>query len=427
MAYIFENELDFAEKLDAIDPLASLRERFYVRPGQIYMDGNSLGLCSKDAEAAILDLLDVWKKEGINIWGARDSKFFLYPSYLGARLAKLINAEPNEVTITNSTTINIHQCLASFYKPTAKRCKILVDDLNFPTDRHAVDSQILLRGYTPEEAVKVVKSKDGRTICEEAIIEAMTEDVALALLPSLLYRSAQLLDMKRITDEARARGIIIGWDLCHSIGAVPHDFKSIAPDFAVWCNYKYLSAGPGAAGGLYINKRHFGERPGLAGWHGNVKETQFQLRHHHDPAPDADAWLTGTAPMLAIAGLDGVMDIYDEAGMDRIREKSLKLTAYLMHLIDTRLKKYGCEVGTPRADERRGGHVALEHDEAYRICKALKDRNVIPDFREPNVVRLAPVALYTSYKNIYKLTEIIEDILKNETYKTYSEARTLVV
>lgn len=427
MPYIFEQGLDFAKKLDTNDPLRALRDRFYVQEGQIYMDGNSLGLCSKDAEAAVLDILDVWKKFGIDVWAIRDSKLFLYPSYLGGRLAKLINAESNEVTVTNSTTINIHQCLATFYQPTKERYKILVDDLNFPTDRYAVDSQVRLHGYTPEEAVKVVESKDGRTICEDAVIGAMTEEVALVMLPAILYRSSQLLDMQRVTDEARRRGIIIGWDLCHSIGAVPHDFAAVSPDFAVWCNYKYLSAGPGAIAGIYINKRHFGRLPGLAGWHGNAKATQFQLRQKYEPAPDADAWLTGTSPLLSMAALDGVLDIYEDAGMDNIREKSLKITAYMMYLIDTRLQPYGCCVGTPREDRRRGGHVSLEHDEAYRICRALKDRDVIPDFREPNVVRLAPVALYVSYEDVWKLVSIIEDILKSEAYKDYSETRTLVV
>jgi kynureninase len=426
MAYDFEMGIDCAKKMDLDDSLRDMKKRFYVQEGQIYMDGNSLGVCSKDAEAAILDVLEVWKRDGINIWNVRDSKFFLYPSYLGARLAKLINAESNEVTVTNSTTINIHQGLASFYKPTKERYKILVDDLNFPTDRHAVDSQVRLHGYAPEDAVKVVPSPDGRLISEDAVIEAMTDDVALILLPSLLYRSSQLVDMQRITDEAKRRGIIIGWDLCHSIGAVPHDFKKIDPDFAVWCNYKYLAGGPGAIAGLYINKRHFGELPGMAGWHGNVKDTQFQLNHKHENAPDADGWLTGTAPLLSMAALDGVLDIYDEAKMERIRKKSLTLTAYMMYLIDSKLIKYGCAIGNPRDDEKRGGHVSLEHDEAYRICQALKTKNVVPDFREPNVVRLAPVALYVSYEDVYRLIDIIEEILKTKDYENYSTTRTLV-
>jgi len=427
MTYEFEPGVNFARGLDAKDPLRGMRERFYVREGQIYMDGNSLGVCSKDAEAAILDVLEVWKTDGIDIWNVREGKYFLYPSILGARLARLINAEPEEVTVTNSTTINIHQAIATFYHPTKERYKILVDDLNFPTDRYAVDSQVMLKGYSPADAVKVVLSPDGRMIDEDAVIAAMTGDVALILLPSLLYRSAQLLDMERVTAEARRRGIIVGWDLCHSIGAVPHDFAKISPDFAVWCNYKYLSAGPGAAAGLYINKRHFDRQPGMAGWFGNVKETQFQLKHRYEHSNNADGWLTGSSPLLSMAALEGVLDIYEEAGMNQIREKSLGLTAYMMYLIDNRLANLGCTVGTPREDRLRGGHVALEHEEAYRICRALKADNVIPDFREPNVIRLAPVALYVTYEDVYRLIEIIERIITEKEYEKYSATRTLVV
>lgn len=427
MTYKFELGLDFAKKMDAEDPIRGIRDRFYVQEGQIYMDGNSLGLCSKDAEKAILDVLEVWKKDSISIWSVRDSKFFLYPSYLGGRLAKLINADPDEVTVTNSTTINIHQCIGTFYHPTKDRYKILVDDLNFPTDRYAVDSQVRLHGYEPEEAVKVVPSPDGRMISEDAVIEAMTDDVALVLLPALLYRSSQLVDMERVTAEAKARGIIIGWDLCHSIGALPHDFKKIDPDFAIWCNYKYLSAGPGAIAGLYINRRHFSKQPGMAGWHGNVKSTQFQLKHSYEHSEDADGWLTGTAPLLSMAALDGVLDIYEEAGMDLLREKSLRLTAYMMYLADNKLEQYGCSIGTPREDKIRGGHIALEHHEAYRICQALKANGVVPDFREPNVIRLAPVALYTRFEDVNALVDIIEKILSTKEYEKYSNERSLVV
>lgn len=427
MTYHFEMGVSFAKEMDKKDPLRDIRNRFCLKEGQLYMDGNSLGLCSKDAERAILEVLDVWKSAGIDIWNVRDGKYFFYPSILGGRLAKLIGADADEVTITNSTTINIHQCISTFYRPTGERFKILVDDLNFPTDRYAVDSQVVLRGYDPADAVKVVPSPDGRVIDEDAVIEAMTGDVALILLPAVLYRSAQLLDMERITAEARKRGIIIGWDLCHSIGAVPHDLSKVSPDFAVWCNYKYLSAGPGAVGGLYINRRHFDKQPGMAGWHGNVKQTQFQLKHQYEHSNDADGWLTGTSPLLSMAGLEGMLDIYDDAGMGRIREKSLSLTAYMMYLIDSTLTKHGCSVGGPRDDSARGGHVALEHPEAYRICQALKANGVIPDFREPNVVRLAPVALYVGYEDVHRLIEIIEKIITTKEYDRYGNTRSLVV
>jgi kynureninase len=423
----FESSLHFAKQKDLEDPLRKFRERFINNKGQIYMDGNSLGLCSKDAKEALYHVIEMWEKHGIDIWSIEDSKYFLYQKVLGEKLAKLIHANNDEVTVMTNTTINIHQGISTFYRPTKERYKILVDDLNFPTDRYAVDSQVKLKGYTVEEAVKVISSQDGRFILEDLIIEGMTDDVALILLPSVLYRSAQLLDMKRITEEAHKRGIIIGWDLCHSIGVVPHDFQDINPDFAVWCNYKYLSAGPGAIAGFYINKKHFEKEPGLAGWHGNKKETQFKLLNKFDHELSAHGWQTGTQPLFSMAPLEGVLNIFDEAGIKNIRLKSLDITAYLMYLADERLTKYGYTIGNPREDEKRGGHVCLEHEEAYRICQALKDHQVIPDYRESNVIRLAPVALYISYEEVYRLVDILEDIVKYKEYEKYSNKRTLVV
>ncbi|MFK9091981.1 kynureninase [Bacillus salipaludis] len=380
-----------------------------------------------ESKEALYHVIDLWEKHGIGIWDVEDSKYFLYQKVLGAKLAQLIQADADEVTVMTNTTINIHQGISTFYKPTPDRYKILVDDLNFPSDRYAVDSQVRLKGYDPKDAVKVIASSDGRFISEDAIIEGMTEDVALILLPSILYRSAQLLDLERITKEAHDRGIIIGWDLCHSIGIVPHDFKHINPDFAVWCNYKYLSAGPGAIAGFYINKRHFEKEPGLAGWHGNNKETQFKLLNKFDHELNAHGWQTGTQPLFSMAPLEGVLNIYHEVGMEKIRAKSLDITRYLMNLADERLAKYGYIIGNPREDHKRGGHICLEHEEAYRICKALKNRGVVPDYREPNVIRLAPVPLYVSYEEVYRLVEILEEIAINKDYENYSNKRTLVV
>lgn len=423
----FKLDIDYAKEMDSQDQLKSFKERFYLGEGELYFDGNSLGPYSKDAEEAIYNMLDVWKKEKILMWNIEDGRYFKYPQYLGSLFTPLVNADANEITVTNSTTINIHQTLATFYKPTKDRYKILVDDLNFPTDIHAAVSQVKLKGLDPEDAIKVVKSRDGRIIEEDDIIDALTEDVVVALLPSLLYRSAQLLDMEKVTKVAHEKGIIIGWDLCHSIGSVPHDFKKIDPDFAVWCTYKHLACGPGSNAALYINKKHFGTEPGLAGWHGNKKETQFLLKHEHDPEKDVDAWLTGTPNMLSMAPIEGVVKLFNEAGIDNIRKKSLELTDYLIFLIEERLAKYGFANGTPIDHKRRGGHVALEHKEAYRICLALKEKKVIPDFREPNVIRLAPVALYCSFEDIYKLVDILEEIAITKAYEKFSEARALVV
>lgn len=423
----FKLGIDFAKEMDSKDQLKHYKERFYIGEDELYFDGNSLGACSKDAEEAVLDMIEIWKAEKILMWNFEDGKYFKYPQFIGGLFSEMVNADKNEITATNSVTINIHQALATFYKPTKKRYKILVDELNFPTDIHAVKSQIRLKGLEIDDALKVVKSRDGRIIEEDDIIEALTDDVAVVLLPSLLYRSAQLLDMERVTKAAHEKGIIIGWDLSHSIGSVPHDFKKIDPDFAVWVTYKHISAGPGSNAVLYINKRHFGTEPGMAGWHGNKKETQFLLSHEHTPEKDADAWLTGTPNMLSMAPIEGVMKIFNEAGIENIRKKSLKMTDYIIFLIEERLSKYGFSNGTPVDHARRGGHIALEHKEAYRICLALKEKNAIPDFREPNVIRLAPVALYVSFEDIHKLVDILEEIGKDKTYEKFSDTRALVV
>lgn len=423
----FKLGIEFAKEMDAKDEIRHYKDRFYLEEGELYMDGNSLGACSKDAEESLLNVLEVWKKEKILMWNVKDGRYFKYPQYIGGLFSQMVNADKDEMTATNSVTINIHQALSTFYKPTKERYKILVDDLNFPTDIHAAKSQVKLNGLDPADAIKVVKSRDGKIIEEDDIIEALTDDVAVALLPSVLYRSAQLIDMERVTKAAHEKGIIIGWDLCHSIGSVPHDFKKINPDFAVWCTYKHISAGPGSNAILYINRRHFGTEPGMTGWHGNKKETQFQLSHEHTPEVDVDAWLTGTPNLLSMAPIEGTLKIFNEAGIENIRKKSLALTDYLIFLIDERLAQFGFANGTPLEHSRRGGHVALEHDEAYRICLALKEKNVIPDFREPNVIRLSPCALYVSFEDVHRLVNIIEEIAREKSYERFSNRRDLVV
>ena len=410
---------DFALELDAADELASKREFFYVREGQIYMDGNSLGLCSKGAERAVLRALEDWKTHGIGIWTGAGTDYFLYYESIGKKLARLINARPEEVTVCASTTLNIHQCIATFWKPDERRYKIVVDELNFPTDRYAVTSQIKQRGMEPDEVLRVVPSRDGKTLAMEDILAALTEDVSVVLLPSVLYRSAQLLDMAAIAKAARERGIICGFDLCHSIGAVDHDMEAVDCDFAVWCNYKYLSGGPGATAGLYVNRKHFAMEPGLAGWWGNRNDTQFELRPEFEHAMNAGGWQTGTSPVLSMAGVDGALDAYEGITMAQVRGRSLALTRYMMYLIDTELAGYGFTIGNPREDSVRGGHVALEHEDAVRINEALKAADVVPDFRYPNVIRLAPSPLYTSFAEVWEFVHRLREIMDTKAYEKY--------
>jgi len=417
----YETGRDFALRLDAEDALASRRELFYIKPGQIYMDGNSLGLCSKPAEQAVLRALEDWKKYGIGIWTGAEINYFLYFDRIAAKLARLINARPEEVTVCASTTLNVHQCIATFWKPDARRYKIVVDELNFPTDRYAVTSQIRQRGMDVDEVLRVIPSRDGKTLAMEDILAALTEDVSIVLLPSVLYRSAQLLDMAAITRAAHEKGIICGFDLCHSIGAVDHDMEAVDCDFAVWCNYKYLSGGPGATAGLYVNRRHFGLEPGLAGWWGNRNDTQFELRPEFEHSPNAGGWQTGTSPVLSMAAVDGALGAYEGLTMAEVRARSLKLTEYLMYLIDTELAGCGFTIGNPRVDAVRGGHVALEHADAVRINEALKAADVVPDFRYPNVIRLAPSPLYTSFAEVWELVRRLKEIMDTKAYEKYSD------
>ncbi|MGE6611051.1 kynureninase [Peribacillus sp. NPDC076916] len=423
---VSEYTLDHAKQMDEKDTLKGFREEFYLKPGSIYMDGNSLGLLSKRAERTLLESLEDWKEHGIDGWTQGNHPWFFMAEKLGAKMAPLVGASPEEVIVTGSTTVNLHQLVATFYKPEGTRTKILADELTFPTDIYALQSQLRTHGYDPETDLIRVKSSDGRFLEEDDIIEAMTDDIALIILPTVLYRSGQILDMKRLTAEAHKRGIVIGFDGCHSIGAIPHSFSEWDVDFAYWCNYKHLNGGPGGVGGLYVNRKHFGTMPGLAGWFGSKKDKQFDMEHTLTPAESAGAYQIGTPHVLSCAPLIGSLDIFIEAGIENIREKSLKINQYLMDLVESELADMGFFIGTPREDKCRGGHVSLEHKEAARICKALKENGVIPDFRAPNIIRLAPVALYTSYAEVWEVVQILKKIMSEKQYEKFKNEREVV-
>jgi kynureninase len=370
---------------------------------------------SKPAEKAIHRMLEEWKTLGIRGWLNAEKPWYYYSEELSKRLAPLLGALPEEVTVHASTTINIHSLVSTMYEPTKKRYKILIDNLNFPTDRYAIESFLELKGKNLETHLKVIESEDGSTLDEEKIIEAMTEDVALILLPAVLYRSGQLLDIEKLTKNAHERGIIIGFDCSHSAGVVNHRLSDHSVDFAMWSNYKYLNSGPGGVSGLYLNKKHFDKPVGLAGWFGSTKEKQFDLEDHLTPSHDASGLEIGTPNLLSMAPLEGSLEIFNEAGIGKVREKSTQITDYFIYLIDEYLSPYGFKVGSPRESSRRGGHVALIHEEAIRINEALKDEGIVPDFRKPNVIRLAPVPLYISYEEVFDALDS-----KNRAFKLES-------
>lgn len=418
--------VDFAKQLDMEDTLAQFREEFYIKPDSIYMDGNSLGLLSKRAERTLLNTLQDWKDYGIDGWTKGEQPWFFLSEKIAKMIAPLVGASAEEVVVSGSTTINLHQLVATFYRPSGSRTKILADELNFPSDIYALKSQLHIHGLNPDVHLVCAKSQDGRLIEEDDIIKAMTEDVALIILPTVLYRSGQILDIKRLTAEAHKRKILIGFDACHSIGAIPHSFTEWDVDFAYWCNYKYLNGGPGAVGGLYVNRKHFGISPGLAGWFGSSKDKQFDLEHTFTPADTAAAFQIGTPHVLSLAPLIGSLEIFAEAGIDHIRQKSLQINQYLMDLIEQELADMGFVIGNPRANIRRGGHASLEHKEAARICKSLKENGIIPDFRAPNIIRLAPVALYTTYEEVWRVVQTIKIIMSEKQYEKFSNEREVV-
>ena len=429
-----------AAALDQADPLARFRGEFHLPPGQIYLDGNSLGLLSRRAEAHLSRVIGEWRRHGINGWTDATPPWISLSETIAAQLAPLVGAAPDEVAVTGSTTTNLHQLLATLFDPCGSvlardsrdqgrshKNIIVADELNFPSDLHALHSHLRLRGLDPAKHLRLVRSHDGRTLRAADIVAALTPDVQLLVLSLVQYTSGQLLDAAALTREAHARGILLGFDCSHSIGAVPHALDAAGVDFAFWCSYKYLNAGPGAVGGLYLNRRHFGRAPGLAGWWGVRPDRRFALSGRHEPAPGASALHIGTPHLLSLAPLQGSLEIIAEAGgIAPLRAKSLALTTSLMELVETELAGGGFSIVSPRADAERGGHVTLAHPDAWRICSALKAAGVVPDFRPPDMIRLAPAPLYTSFAECAEAIARLKEIMRTKAHEKFPSARPLV-
>lgn len=397
--------------LDSKDPLAPLKKLFHVAPGLLYFNGNSLGLLSRPAEQAVRDVLEVWGSTGIDGWFTGSRPWLGMMDKISALLAPLVGADPREVTTANSTTVNLHQLLSTLYRPTGPKRKILVDETIFCSDLYAIQSHLRLRGLDPVGDLIIVPTVDRVLLAEETLAQRMADDVVFAVLPSVVYHTGQLLDMQRLVEEARRRDIVIGFDCSHSIGCVPHELSRWGADCAFWGGYKYLNGGPGAVGGLYLNQRHFGRAPGLAGWFGCPKDRFLEMNPQFDPAGDAEALQISTPFVLSMAPLLGSLSIIAGAGIDNLRAKSLQLNRLLMDLVDERLRHRGVSVITPREDHRRGGHVALAHPEAEALCRMLHERQVVADYRRPDILRLCPSPLYSSFEDCWDVIERLESIL----------------
>jgi len=427
--YNFETEADFAIRMDEEDPLASFRNSFHLPAGRVYMLGNSLGLMSDKARNSVARVLDEWQRLAIGGWLGGDPPWFWMAEKTGEAAAPLVGAEPEEVICSGSTTWNIHSMVSTFYEPSRERTRIVAAADDFSSDIYALKSQIGLKGLDWRDHLVLVDSGEHRLTDPGDIEAAITEDVVLAMLPSVFYRSGQLLDIGRLSAHAREKGVIIGFDCSHSAGVIPHRFDRDDVDFAVWCGYKYLCGGPGSPAFLYLNSRHFDRNPGLAGWFGNVKKTQFELSPYFDHSRSAGGWQVSSPGILGAAGVEGALEVVRDAGMEKIREKSLKMTSYLIFLADQILgdKPYDFEVVTPREPSARGGHVALaRNDDAFRIRESLETRGVVTDFRPPDIIRIAPSPLYNTYREIREVVNRIKGIIDTGEYRHVSPERKII-
>ncbi len=422
----------FAEPaaLDAADPLGRFRAEFFLPPGKIYLDGNSLGLLSRRAESHLARVIAEWRTLGIDGWTEASPPWVTLAETISEKLAPLLGAAPDELCLTGQTTGNLHQLLATFFEPTLRAANVILGDaLNFASDSYALQSHLRLRGLDPAKHLRLIPSRDGRILRLDDILTAFAApDVQLAVLPAVVFTSGQLLDVATLTRKARQHGLLIGWDLSHSIGAVPHTLGGAdGPDFAFWCNYKWLNAGPGAVGGLFLHRRHHARVPGLAGWWGVRADRRFAMSPHHEPAAGAAALHLGTPHILSLAPLLGSLELIEAAGgLCALRAKSLALTDFLLALIDRDLAPLGFTVATPRGEPARGGHLALAHPDAWRFCQALKAADVVPDFRAPDLLRLAPSPLYTSFADCAEAIARLKHIALTRAHENFPSAPALV-
>ncbi len=407
---------EFARQMDASDPLAHFRDRFYIPrspSGQewVYLCGHSLGLQPKSAHSYVQQELRDWAELGVEGHFQGKNPWFTYHRLLAEQTAELVGAEPSEVVVMNSLTVNLHLMMASFYRPTADRHKILVEGGAFPSDQYAVESQIRFHGFDPASSLIELKPRDGEDSIRDEDISALIDreghSIATILLGGVNYVTGQAFDLGSITKAGHAKGCVVGFDLAHAAGNIPLRLHEWGPDFAVWCSYKYLNGGPGCVGGCFVHERHgrASNLPRFAGWWGHDEKSRFQMGPEFHPMEGAEGWQLSNPQILALAPLRASMDIFAEAGMERLRAKSVLLTGYAEFLLG-RKKSSRFSVVTPREPARRGAQLSIRPREYGRdVCDRLAATGVIGDWREPDVFRVAPVPLYNSFGDVFRFVE----------------------
>jgi kynureninase len=416
----WQPEEAFARRLDEADPLRKYRNEFHIprradgQP-QIYFCGHSLGLQPRRAKAFIEQELDDWARLGVEAHFRGQTPWYSYHELFREAGSRLVVATPREVVFMNSLTINLHLMMVTFYRPRHGRSLVVIDEPAFPSDLYAVKSQLGYHGLDPADTLVSVRPRPGENwVCEEdleALLEQRGKEVALVLWNGVNFLTGQCFDVARITAAAHAHGAIAGFDLAHSVGNVPLELHDSQADFAVWCTYKYLNAGPGAVAGCFVHERHGRaiDLPRFAGWWGNDPATRFQMQLQPEFVPHlgADGWQVSNPPIFSMAPLRASLALFDEAGMSALRGKTEQLTDYLLYLLD-RIPEKPFEILTPTQPSRRGSQLSIMINQQPRaVLVALEAAGVVVDFREPNIIRVAPVPLYNTYEEVWRFADIL--------------------
>lgn len=414
----------YAQAQDAEDPLSAFRDQFHIPTDEagneiIYLVGHSLGLQPKAVRDHVEQVLEDWKTLGVEGHFKGRHPWLSYHELLTEPLARLVGAKPIEVVAMNTLTVNLHLMMVSFYQPTATRYKIVIEDTAFPSDRYAVASQVAYHGYDPNDGVIALRPRSGeeaiRTEDIETLLEQEGASIALVLLGGVNYLTGQAFEMDRITKTGHQQGCTVGFDLAHAAGNLALQLHDWDVDFAVWCSYKYLNGGPGCVGGAFVHERHAHrtDLPRFAGWWGHDKETRFKMPPGFQPTPGVEGWQLSNPPILPLAALRASMSLFDEAGIEQLRAKSEQLTGYLAYLLEQHPSD-NMSVITPADPQQRGCQLSLRiKQNGKMIYDRLAQAGILCDWREPDIIRVAPVPLYNTFTDIYHFAKIFTEANKN--------------
>lgn len=420
----FQNSLEFAQQLDAQDPLSKYRQEFHYPQVHgkdvIYFTGNSLGLQPKRTQKFVDEVMADWRELAVEGHFYAEKPWWDYHERLAKGLAGIVGAITEEVSVMNTLTVNLHLLMVSFYRPTEKRFKILCEEKAFPSDQYMLQSQTKFHGLDPKEAIVEVKKRKGehfwRTEDFLEKIEEIGDELALVLVGGVNYYNGQVLDMETITKAGKSVGAYVGWDLAHAVGNVKLNLHDWDADFAAWCSYKYMNSGPGNASGIYVHERYLNRKdiPRFEGWWGTKKETRFLMQPEFDPIATADAWQLSNPPILSVAPYLASLELFEKAGMDALVEKQKHIVAYLEFILGEIDKEVEStfEIITPK--ERGCQLSVLLHGEGKALFDYLMNNGVITDWREPNVIRLAPAPFYCSYADMYNFGQILKQGILGE-------------